>query len=386
MSDIPISSSTARLVCLALALCLLFFAAGIWLLPTDPFSATENRPLASLPDPAPEAVLSGEYARRLSAFLSDHLPWRADLLRLRAAAEYGMGKRENNAVLRLRDGSLVKRFDYTDHQLAVFRQNAADLRAFLSAVETPDAPALFLCAPRGVDVLVEDLEAPARSVRPILEAVCPEALTVTEGLRGKALAGEAVWYRTDHHWTTEGAFFVYQALGEALGYTPYPKEAFTAVTVATDFLGTSYSASLAPAAVPDSIVALRYEGDEALIAVDTSTGKTAGLYRPEALATHDKYAYFLGSNTAHVRISAHSGEPRPTLLLIKDSFAMSLAPLLARHFDIEMLDLRYIRTDPRPQIEELLSSPRHAGTLILMGADTLCEHALGEKIKNFSKS
>ena len=346
-------------------------------LPNATYSEDENRMLATAPEISAEALFSGEYTHRLSSYLCDHLPMRSTLLKTKAAAEYAALRQENNHVIAARNGYLVKHFEYTDRQLDTFDQNLNAIKALNEVLEPYGKPVTFVCAPRAADVLADFcpplLEEPeTRSVWMRLARSNTDALTVTPLLREKANRGEKVWYRTDHHWTTLGAYYAYTVLGEHLGYTPLPRDAFTEQTVCTDFLGTSYSSCLIPICRADSVTAMRYEGDSNFICTDlyTSIG-TYGFYREDALAKKDKYLYFLGANTAHLRITKDPESPRPTLLVIKDSYAQSIAPFLARHFDIELIDLRYFRTDATEVIREIVVSPHYAGTLILCNADTL---------------
>ena len=96
-----------------------------------------------------------------------------------------------------------------------------------------------------------------------------------------------------------------------------------------------------------------------------------GLYREEALHSPSEYEYFLGRNVAELSITAECLATRPLLLIIKDSYANALAPLLARHFDLALIDLRYFRTDATEAIRQIVQSPNYAGTLVLCNADTL---------------
>lgn len=342
-------------------------------LPKGTFSEDENRVLATLPSFSAEALLDGRYTEQLSAYLCDHLPLRGALLKTKAATELTLLKKENNHVTIARNGSLVKRFSYTNEQLMTLRENlmtSARLGDALSA----HGKSVILCAPRAIDVLTDSpaYEPAERSPWTILEDTAPEALTVHDILRGKTALGERVWFRTDHHWTPLGAFYAYEALGEALGYTPYPKSSFVTTDVCHDFLGTTYSSAQIPLVRPDTVTAFRYAKDGQYTCTDRFTGQArTGLYVEEALSKKDKYQYFLGENTAWLSITKNGENARPTLLVIKDSFAQSLVPFLARHFDIELLDLRYFRGDATEAIREITENPNYVGALLLYNADTL---------------
>ena len=133
-----------------------------------------------------------------------------------------------------------------------------------------------------------------------------------------------------------------------------------------------------PNAVPDSIIALRCERDSDVQVKDKSTGEVSGLYNSSALDGTSKYDYFLGGNKAYLKIE--SGD-KPRLVLIKDSFANSLVPFLSLHFNIDLIDPRYLR-EP---LDRLLNSIYDEGDihalLILYNPETLCADA---GLKKFS--
>ena len=152
---------------------------------------------------------------------------------------------------------------------------------------------------------------------------------------------EPVFYRTDHHWTSLGAYYGYTALLEAMGETPLPLG--KAETVSDDFYGTLYSSSGVHWVPPDTIE--RYVREDAVTVEDVYGGGKHGLYVDSFLEEKDQYASFLGGNQPLyiVRNSAASSDKK--LLLVRDSYSDSLAPFLCRHFaEIHLLDLRYNKT------------------------------------------
>ena len=93
----------------------------------------------------------------------------------------------------------------------------------------------------------------------------------------------------------------------------------------------------------DKIELYRYESDDNYTI--TADGQSISLYDFSKLDTTDKYAVFLGGN--HARVDIKSGQNREKLLVIRDSFADSLAPFLSLHFDLVMVDLRYYTDNVR---------------------------------------
>ena len=344
-------------------------------LPKNEYSEAENRYLATLPTPTAEAILSGRYMKQVEEFASDHVPYRSLLLEGKCAGERLLFRTENNHVLFGKEGYLIKRLEWQD--TPTFRENLSGALEIERLLEENGIPTTFVCAPRAIDVLGAYLpehypKTPFTEVATYLAQNAPTALFPASLLEERATGGEEVFFRTDHHWTPLGAYYIYEALGERIGYTPLPLSDFYVEVASESFVGTSASAAMTGRVIPDRILRYRYKGDGALTVTDVSTGEVKmGLYRDEFLSQKDKYASFLGGNFAHLRIT--DGDDRPRLLIIKDSYANCLVPFLARHYDIELVDLRYVREDAPAFLSALLTSEKFDRALLLFNVQSLSE-------------
>jgi hypothetical protein len=92
-------------------------------------------------------------------------------------------------------------------------------------------------------------------------------------------------------------------------------------------------------------VEIWYYGNEAEFTVEADGVALEGLYALRHLENKDKYSVFLDGTHDVVTVKKTTGEDRPTLVLFKDSFANSVAPFLAQHFDLVLLNLSSTRTD-----------------------------------------
>ena len=150
---------------------------------------------------------------------------------------------------------------------------------------------------------------------------------------------EYIYFRTDHHWTQQGAYLAYQTYCEALGFTPVTP----AETIHSEqpFYGSLYSKAPIFGAQPDEMALYTVNRTVSVVYdLDEST-RTDSLYTFSALDAKDQYTAFLDGNHARVDITTDAGTGR-TLVVLKDSYAHALVPLLANHYDaIVMLDLRY---------------------------------------------
>ena len=166
-------------------------------------------------------------------------------------------------------------------------------------------------------------------------------------------SSQALYYRTDHHWTSAGAYTGYTAWADSLGITPLAPSDFAIETVSTDFLGTIHSKLNLPIA-PDSIQLYRPASEpEWNVYYDGSLCPTHSLYSMDALNTRDQYRVFLDGNHGWTKIENPAQNSDKKLLIIKDSYAHSFAPFAALHFgETHMIDLRYFNGKINSFIEE----------------------------------
>lgn len=159
---------------------------------------------------------------------------------------------------------------------------------------------------------------------------------------------EYLYYRTDHHWTSLGAYYAYSAAAKTLGYGAYGLNSFNIETVSSDFRGTLYSKTLDSSVPADSMDYYTLANGEPKVKLtSTDNGKKTeynSLYVRDYLNVKDKYSSFTGANAPVVEITTDVDNGK-NLLVIKDSYAHALVPFLSKHYSkITMIDMRYINT------------------------------------------
>ena len=152
---------------------------------------------------------------------------------------------------------------------------------------------------------------------------------------------EYLYYRTDHHWTTLGAYYAYEAFCKELGLTPFDRSTHT-VETAEDFYGTHYSKARTWNAEPDTITWYDLQNKLTIWNVtgpgQPTDGTETGLYDTAKLDVYDKYAMFLHGNNGLSRVE---GDGTGKILVIKDSYANSFVPYLtANYAAIDVVDFR----------------------------------------------
>ncbi len=332
------------------AVLVILLGIGIFLFPRKSYSEQENRVLAPTPKIAMSSVMDGSFFDGVSSFYSDHIPLRRYMISAKATCELCLGKRQNNGVIFSSDGVLTDRLEYDDTSLLF--KNLSGIERFAQKSE-----AVLIVVPRSVDVRFCELEQASQ-----ISKFANQALT--ERLRVLKQSGADPYYATDHHLNATGILALYEQLSAPLGYTP---ASFERQTVSDAFLGSVYSKAGLVDTGADELTLLRYEGDKKICVSCFDDGcEQSSLYDWQRLEHKDKYAVFLGGNHGLMEISEASMS-KPRVLLIKDSFANALIPLLAKHFELTVVDPRYYEGS----ITALSENGEYDHVLMLFGADTL---------------
>ena len=191
----------------------------------------------------------------------------------------------------------------------------------------------------------------------------------TEAAGSYTAAATGLYYHTDHHWTTHGAYVGYQAYCSATGLSPIPEADFQKTCVTTDFHGTIFS-KLHDSTVPGDAITLYENPANRLTVSYPDTGEvTDTLYNRDYLAQKDKYSMFLNNLHPLVEITNETADSDRQLVLIKDSYANSMVPFLVNHYQkIYVFDTRYYRFGPSSFINE---HPEVTDVLLLYNMNTI---------------
>ena len=319
---------------------LALFAIATFLLPAKEFSDNENRNLAQMPVLSVDTVLSGEFQSGLADFLSDQIPGREFWIRLNTNFKKLMGKTEIGGVWLGKDGYYFQVFTSDSYSASRTQSIFALIGQFAGKLEND---VILMPVPTPGCVLSDKLPANApiydsNAMWLALQYANPSCGFID--LRDHFVkSNQQLYYRTDHHWTAEGAYLAYTVFCENRGLPVRTPEEFGIAKVSDSFLGTIYSKTLDPAARPEEIHAATKLPNVTV----TFDGKTTSdsVYAEEFLSKKDQYAYFFGGNYGKVEITTEATGGK-TLVVIKDSFANSFVPYLLHDYEkIVMLDLRY---------------------------------------------
>ena len=330
---------------------LLFLILGLVLLlvlPRREFSQQENRYLAQPPRFRFSDLVSGSFTQGVEDCITDQFPLRDGWISLKSRTERALGKTENNNVFFGKRDTLITRFSPPEESAV-----SGAVRAVNALVEGTEARVFLALIPSSAAVWADRLPANADTAdqAALIRRIYGETEAETADILAALLEHreEDIYYRTDHHWTTLGAYYGYAATARALGLTPAEQSAFRPETVSEDFYGTVYSSSGVRWVKPDRME--RWVEAEGVRVYREDAEEPSPVYAEEKLLVKDKYAYFFGGNTPRMVIDTGSGGGK--LLVLRDSYSDCELPFFFAHYgEIHVLDLRYFRQSVRAYAEE----------------------------------
>ena len=332
------------------------FLAANAITPDRTFSEMENRNLEQRPEVdlgTPEKLFkdgnffNGQFMRDFETYTTDQFVGRDTWIALKSSTERLLGKKENNDVYFADNDTLITRFDQPDAQRVTDNLNYVN-----NFVENVDIPVIFSLIPTQACIWADRLPEGAPN------ASQTDLLTQAQGAVTRATwadlysplmehKGEDIFYRTDHHWTSLGAYYGYAGLASALGYEPVPLSNYQETVRSTQFYGTVFSSSGVRWVKPDTITT--YVPEDGITVVSHTYDNQGNpveepreLYVESFLSVKDKYSMFLGGNQSLGVVKNENNPDGPKLMIIRDSYADSLVPFLTAHYsEIHLLDPRY---------------------------------------------
>lgn len=322
-------------------------------LPDRQFSEQENRYLQMRPEFSFKSLFSGDYTSKFETYTTDQFTFRDEWITLKAASELALGKQENNDVHLCENGTLIEGFKRPENSVL-----DSNMSALNSLVGNTDAKVYFALIPDKSDLYSSLLpkNVPNDSEKEVID-YCYGQSNATNVDMYSALSAhkdEYIFYRTDHHWTSLGAYYGLSALAESMGLPCPALDSYTdRHVVSEEFYGTTWSSSGFSWVDPDTME-IFVNAPEGLKVTSYPQGSPVEgkLYDFSFLEKKDKYSMFMGGNCP-MHVIETGNEDKPSLLILRDSYTDSLIPFLLDDFsEIHVLDLRYYRASLKAYIEQ----------------------------------
>lgn len=310
------------------------------------YSPVEKRELQTRPEISITKVLDGRFQKKYESYLRDQFPGRDHWVSFQTDMELFMGKNEIHNVYIGKNHYLLEHYTEKEFDPQQISKNLQALEKFVGKAKQ-NADVHVMMVPTKSWVLREKLPAFAPHYKEqkfydaLQQKLEKEDVLISVEPILDAHKEEEIYYRTDHHWTTLGAWYAYEQYTKAVGgdlQRAQGKKKFRCIS--KDFYGTTY-AKINYARQADKIEI--YEpADKLRVVYNMGEKKTKTLYDFSFLKTADQYSVFTGGNQAVLEITGGIKNGK-TLLLIKDSFANSILPFLAEDYEkLVVVDLRQL--------------------------------------------
>lgn len=293
------------------------------------FSIYENRYLAKAPALSIQSVADGSFTAQMDLYMNEQFFLRNEWIRMKTLCDKDLLRKKTiNGVYLGKSDYLIARYTEKDVSGEQLNRNITYLNSFIEKYKAD-----VILVPTASEILTNKLPAVYSHLNQhSLLTQIPMSFDAAAILQ--AHSNEDIYYKTDHHWTLLGAYYVYEQ------YTGSPLPLQT-LSVSENFYGTNFKKVNLPNEA-DTIKILQ-SPNQFLVTYDNSITQKS-LYESAHLATSDQYSYYLDGNHGLTEITnltaADSAED--SILLIKDSFANTFATLLCNNYrKVYLIDLRY---------------------------------------------
>ena len=315
----------------------------------------ERREAKQFPDLTLQTVYSVKFMKEFETYTAEQFPARDAFRSVKAyTARRIFAHRDVNDLILTQDQIVKMEYPYhpdsVEYALGRFSYvydtllKDADTRVYLSVIPdknyfTPRDTALKL----DYDRLIGDVR---------------KGMAYAEYIDIFPLLDIADYYATDTHWKQPDIVDVADRLAQSMGVT-LPTE-YDVEKAEVDFYGVYYGQAALPFA-PDALEWLVNPTIRQLTAFDFETDRPIPVYDRSKLSG-DPYELFLCGSKSLISIDNPSAETEKRLILFRDSFGSSIAPLLAQGYrNVTLVDIRYIQ----PAILEQYISFANADVLFL---------------------
>ncbi|MDY6232390.1 DHHW family protein [Peptostreptococcus porci] len=314
--------------------------------PTSKTSVAENRELQQRPSISLSRLLDGKFASEYTKFLSDQFINRDGLIKIKAKFDLMTGKKEINGVYIAKNDYLMEGFKRSDDnstlsklsEINKFTNNNTGLKVSMMLV--PNKVEIYsnlLPKSNPNDSQKEYVNFVKKNLDSKIKVV--ELFDVFEKNKNNI----DLYFKTDHHWTTDGAYLAYVEYCKALNLEPINENMLERNLASDSFKGSLYYKNGAEIGFPDELYLYlnKNEDKPVLVKYYDDLKKVPSLYDVSKLQGRDPYEVFTGGNHTQIKIRTNIDTKRK-LLVVKDSYANAMLPFLVNNFsEITIVDLRY---------------------------------------------
>ena len=353
---------------IAFLLAIFIFFGAFLIAPKKDFSENEKRILSDAPEVSFENLANGKLTKDFEAYVSDHFPLRDFFVGVQSYFDLLCGRNGTADVYYCKDGYLISapadvNVKTTENNVKAFKAFADKNKLDATMIVVPSIGyTMEEMLPQNHKQFIDD------EIIDTAKANCGDIKFIDLRESFESVKNDVqLYYRTDHHLTSAGAYEMYKLFAESKGFST---SAEYDVETVKGFYGTAYSKGGYWLSDPDNIELWHNKNLKVKVEI-IETGKepvtSNSVFFKNQLENADKYPVFLDGNHSLVKITnpdAKGGK----LLIVKDSFAHCFTGFLAEQYsEIYMVDMRYYRTP----LTDLVTENAIPEVLYLYGTDNL---------------
>ena len=318
----------------------LFFGLSVvcWLKPADAFSATERRPLDQFPTLNAQTLANGSFMSKFEEYTLDQFPLRDEFRSIKAVvSKYVLGQKDNNGIYIADD--YISELEYPLNEKALQQAVNKFASIYDTYMKDSDVQVYYAMIPDKNYFLAEQNGYPALDYDALRDKMHAGA-DYMQYIDIFPLLSIEDYYKTDTHWQQHCIVDVAEHLAGAMGANVNTE--YTAQTLDNPFYGVYYGQLGLPVDA-DTITYLTNDTLDRCMVYDHQNNKPMSMYDMDKAVDRDPYEMFLGGSLSVITIENPNADTDKELVIFRDSFGSSIAPLLAEGYaKITLLDARYL--------------------------------------------
>ncbi len=320
-----------------------------WVKPTDEFSLTERRPLAKIPELNINTVVSGAFMKNFESYTLDQFPLREFFRTVKAQSETGLfNKKSNNNIIE-KDGYITK-IEYPLNEESIDNSAKKFNNVYEKYLKDTETNVYFSIIPdKNYYLIGDDKNYLSLDYNKLVTDITEKTGYMKYIDIFTELSIDS-YYKTDSHWTQEKILPVAKKIAGEMGVelkATYSKTHFT-----NDFYGVYYGQYAVPSD-SESMYFLENDITKKAIVFDYQNQKNIKVYEMSKGVLRDPYEAFLGGPLSLITIENENATTNKELIMFRDSFGSSLAPLFIEGYKkITLVDIRYIHPNMLSQFIE----------------------------------
>ncbi len=312
-----------------------------WIKPADEFSLSERRKLNQFPELSFNTVVSGSFMQNFEKYTLDQFPLRDKLRTIKALVALNIFCESENNDIYIHDGYTSK-IEYPLNEDSVIRAGERFKYVYDKYLKDTGTKNYLAIIPDKNFFLAEESKMLSLDYEKMFSLIKENAdfltyIDITQDLKLED------FYKTDTHWKQENLISLAEKIGNEMGVSIDAE--YTEKILDKEFYGVYYGQS----ALPLESERIKYLTNDVLdncIVYDHQNGKEISVYDLEKGIGKDPYELFLSGPLSLVTIENKNAKTNKELIVFRDSFGSSIAPLFVDGYSkITLVDIRYIHPD-----------------------------------------